>query len=670
MLKLRELEENTAGFIYLLIIFAIYTVFSFLVLPGHYTLYGDLAWHYLPEIMHKIDPKLLNNDLATTFLQTNFTIYDDIIIGLHRVLKLNLLNIINILDIITKFIIFWGLFDLSYWISKRKIFSLFLPLVFLPPITPYLFTFIRVFNPYGLVPRNISFALSLIAISFYRKERYVLAGIMLLVALAFHVITPLPVIGAVFYYKTRFCEFDSRAKFLIVLTGSVILLTLYFIVNYRFTPIHILNLKIVDDEWLNILRSGYLFLFFDQQYNIIYLLLLPVGIISYVILYKMLSYAGRMSLPKKDVLKIHYLVIFSLLSAIIGVISSLFPVQPLLSLQLLRGTIFFRVILLILFLSLFYDIISYKINNLFLRNTIFLWLLTILVVFNIVYEFMVLPLTVILFVFTKSKGLVLYSKKRYWSVWLIFLILLSGDIIFLYSSWSVLLQKPVPVLIYFVIALNVCILFAYLWSVRSSLFAFKTLLASMILLSGLYALSNYSEGKDDTINRILRNETEIFDSYLRSVNLKSYLPEYRNRRLLNEVFSWIKDHTNENDVFYIWNRDRLVGAWLRNRLLRNVFVLFTDGGKGVFNRRFAIEWYKRMKIARKIDEYFEGKGNFPEEVLSDKYHIDYFIVPREIICNREIDDTEISGRALLRKVFENKRFVFYRLGNKKEQQHG
>ena len=591
----------------LLVIIGILTIFSLVIFPGYKVFVSDHKL-YIPAIYQALNPTLFQNDLLLSFNQTEYTLFDELIIFLMDILNTNIFYVLFFLSVIIRFIYFYSIYKISFYFTDDKKFSTFSILLLISGFWVYGTASSTL--DINLVPRLISLAFNLLFLVCFFNKKYFLSTLPLGIGLLIHPITSLPFI--IFFYLNLFFFYsnkgflNSRSLFL----GTIPFLFLIFL---------LLNIKteglgfftFIDPIWENIirLRDPYIFI---TSWSYIDFFHLIASICFFLISY--LELRGILKDTTKRKLEYYYLLfliplflfVFSFIT--VDILKLHFFVQ----LQASRSLFLWKI-----FITLLFSYFAYNYIKNHPKDSLFNFsLIGILLSFIFKEFFIFLFIPMFLFLWVKRKyNLFRLAKIKTFNRDQVSIVIFGICTVGLVTIF--LIKDRVYLLFYLfaILALSLLASLTVRWK-RDLVFGYKAIHAFLILFIII---------------------TIIF------VPRFSIHPSYFGDKELMEVCNWIKNNTNEQDVFITEPFSKVSGP-LRLTCYRNVFTSSKDGAQVVFKRDYAIEWKKRMDYVHELKE----NHSLLSEILKE-YDIDYVISENKLNISYPI-------------VFTNTKYFIYDIG--------
>lgn len=587
-----ENVERIKKYSVIVFIFAL-TLFSIFVFPVYKVLQGDQNI-YVPEIKQELDPELFPNDYLFSFKQTNFTLFDEIVVFLVNNLKIDLFVLFFVLFVLFRFIYFYSIYKISFFFTQNKLFSIFSTLLFLNSYYIYS-TLERVFI-LETHPRSISLALNLLFLALYFNRKKIISTIPLGLGLIIHPITSLPFItyyylDIFFFSKKKLINLDVKS-FLFGLIPVVWLFVL--LLNTKSSGIGFLGL--LDPLWESIIRfrDPYVFIsswtFLSIPFHISTLVLL---VISWIELRDLFAH----EIKRKLYLLVSIPISLTILSFLLVDILKLHMFAQL---QMTRSLLILK-LLVIIFFSF------YGVNHIIKYPKDYLYNFSIT---GLLFSFMIkeavslIFLPLLIFVYLKRKFSSLSKCFHFINNKLLNYGILFFGIIFFVAGLLILITSTddgvifKKILIYIPIIMGISILELPISSMNLSRITNKKIIYASVGI--------------------------IFVSLLFLPGF-SIVPSFFNDSQFSQACKWIKENTGKDDIFLTEPFSK-ISTEIRIGCDRKVFFSYEDGPKCVFDKKYALEWYKRFKLIKLIE-----KNNIDNAIpLIKKERIDYIISTKSL----------------------------------------
>lgn len=564
-----------------------------LIIPGGYEVFaGDLLL-YVPWIYYSLNHNLFSaNDILFSFSQTKYTFFNDIFIWLIDKFKINIIYIFYFLNLVFRFIYFLSLQNLVNKITGKRNFTIILLMVMVSISSSFYGTSSSIFNSY-LHPRFIGFSLNILFLNLLFADKFILSSIILGFGSLIHIITSVPFL--ILFYIKLFCFQEQRKYFWFSALIPVIFLII-LIIHAHSESSNLNPLMLIDPVWKNIIRQRIPWIFITD-WNLNNSIFLPlVSIILFVI-----SFNNKHNL----IIKLLFVVpIFLCLVSLISV-----------------------------------DILKI---SLFAQMQIFRSLLIWKLIITLVFAY---------FVIEKSH---IYSRAKNLNLLLIISFFSLGNIggsvfenVYCVGIYILILLFIFQIKIIYKILITLSIFIVI--NTGNFLFIFQNIFVYI-----LFSLLLYFYLKNENIFLILKNKMRfLFPSIISILSIISLViltpkiiqPSYYQTPLI-QACDWIKDNTNEQDIFVIEPFSK-VGSTFRVACYRSIFFSEKDGAQSVFNREYALEWEKRREIVEKIKQDINLLN-----VISNRYNLNYIF-----------SDHQLAGNYPL--VFNNTEHYIYKLNRAK-----
>jgi len=592
---------------------AIFITALSLIIPGGYQVFtGDLLL-YMPSLYHSLNHNLFQNDLLLSFNQTSYTLFDDVIIFLTNNFSIstwfkqdkavNIFYIFFLLTIVVRLIFLYSIHTLVSQLTGKL--NFIIVLILLLTLTSSVYgTATSVFSNY-LHPRFVGFSINLFFLVCFLNEQLLLSALILGFGLLIHIITALPFVGFFYFFYIK-KSFLGREQFKYFwLSGLLpIIFLMILLAHARSESSNLSPFILIDPVWERIIRERTPWILITS-WTINNAIFLPIATI---ILFLVSSWELRNILVNKN--KISYLYLLILIPLILY-LASFFTVDILkislfAQLQMSRSLSLWQLVVTLLFTYFAIKNINISAN---FKNIIYNCILLLIV------SFLCLP----------SIGGRSFEKTHN----IYFYILLSLFLLcWSYNNRILFNYRPAKMLLIIAIFLLATALFYSILSRGNISFTnlntYVYIVVSLVLFFWIqreYNISTSLTNKLLSIPSILLLGISII--CLGLFTPKLIYPNYYNPPLI-ETCNWIKNNTSEQDVFITEPFSRL-GSEFRLACYRSIFVSKKDGAQSVFNREYALEWQRRMKIARKSKEDTSVLAE-----ISKQYSVDYIFSDRQL----------------------------------------
>jgi len=585
---------------------AIFITALSLIIPGGYQVFTDDLLLYMPSLYHSLNHNLFQNDLLLSFNQTSYTLFDDVIIFLTNNFSIstwfkqdkavNIFYIFLWLTIVVRLIFLYSIHALVSQLTGKL--NFIIVLILLLTLTSSVYgTATSVFSNY-LHPRFVGFSINLFFLVCFLNEELLLSALILGFGLLIHIITALPFVGFFYFFYIK-KSFLGREQFKYFwLSGLLpIIFLMILLAHARSESSNLSPFILIDPVWETIIRERTPWIFITN-WTINNAIFLPIATI---ILFLVSSGELKNSLVNKN--RINYIYLLILIPLILY-LASFFTVDILkislfAQLQMSRSLSLWQLVVTLLFTYFAIKNINISAN---FKNIIYNCILLLIV------SFLCLP----------SIGGRSFEKTHN----IYFYILLSLFLLcWSYNNRILFNYRPAKMLLIIAIFLLATPLFYSILSRGNISFTnlntYVYIVVSLVLFFWIkreYNISTSLTTKLLSIPSILLLGLSII--CLGLFTPKLIYPNYYNPPLI-ETCNWIKNNTSEQDVFITEPFSRL-GSEFRLACYRSIFVSKKDGAQSVFNREYALEWQRRMKIARKSKEDTSVLAE-----ISKQYSVDY-----------------------------------------------
>lgn len=174
-----------------LLALAVATALGFLYFPGHHYLQQDTQI-WAPVLTHAQDPSYFKHELIVTGAHIRLTIYDEVTLGLMKLTGASLETVLTAQQLTFRFLALWGV-----WLLARAVGLSYLASVLAAVVCGMGATIIGpavLTVEYEPVPRGFAFGLALLAIGLMAQNWYLMSGLALGLAFAYHAPAVWPVL--------------------------------------------------------------------------------------------------------------------------------------------------------------------------------------------------------------------------------------------------------------------------------------------------------------------------------------------------------------------------------------------------------------------------------------------------------------------------------------------
>jgi len=646
------------------------TLFSVVVFPGIRFWDGDSVF-YIPMVLKLWDPSLYSGDFLMSFMQTIYTIFDEIVVFVMNWTKLWFFDVGIGLMFVMRYIFYISVFWIAKYLFKKDLYAIFVVLWALI-VFPVLWSQIAFFSG-AFVARDMSMALSMawIACVFFDKKWFavLLFGLWLLI----HPLTVLPFLWFWYVYLFLFSlvlwsksswqwQRLLKIKNWRSLLNMILLLLLPFVfllVMWKFLMVEnsgVLKFwTIMDPFWTSIskIRSPYHYV--SLWYKIVgffgFQIVAVVSMLVVWVLHRWKKFDKRVKLIL--VLLMWIPVVMTLIS---WVCVDVFKIHFFVQLQLGRSlgiVLFFAQMLFVATLAdVFCGIIEKPVNYQLMDVLVLCVTLFSLILFPHL-NFFVILLFLVLYLENRFCWMTCLSQNMKFDLWFL-----------KYFFFVVLLVLPwVGIVIWMFLDFEVL-------GFKLSMFAVWSL--SFVLFLVILLLRKYQKVVTGKIVFLIMMFVVLVVWTVKY--LGTWIVEYfALDNELKTLVDWTKENTDKDDVFLV-DPFILTGVRFRIYAQRPVFFTVWDGAQVVFDREYAINWWERLRIFTDfslsgevidlenlfIDGSFEDwsrlllKNSKAIDVVDkvvEEYNVNYLVADYGFEIGYE-------------KVFENSGYVVYFLGNK------
>ena len=178
------------------------TALGYLYFPGHHYLQQDTQI-WLPVLAHAQDPSLFRQELIVTGAHIRLTIFDDVTLGLVRLLGISIETALAAQQLLFRFLALCGVWLLARATGLSQIASVLAAAICgmgATIIGPAVLTV-----EYEPVPRGFAFGLTLFALGLLAHQRYAWSGLALGLAFAYHApaVWPILLVAGVAFWRAK-----------------------------------------------------------------------------------------------------------------------------------------------------------------------------------------------------------------------------------------------------------------------------------------------------------------------------------------------------------------------------------------------------------------------------------------------------------------------------------
>ncbi len=556
-------------------------------------------------MLNQNEESLQEKDLLYSFNQINFTMFDEFVLYSAKVSRLDFFVVIFLFAIIVRFLYFYSISRISYYFTRDNLFSLLSPLLFITGLA--VFGSSTSTMDIELHPKMISLVFSLLFLAFYLDKKQLLASLFLGISLLFHPITPIPFL--VFFYfdillslrRTPDRRLFKRNLILMVIPFVFLSILLVFISFNSSGGVF----SFIDYFWKNIIkfRDPYVFLSSWRMFDFIHFF--SAGVLFWVV-----------SAELRDLLVGERKKYFYMLLAIPIVLSLIFLVATeffnvFAGFQLYRSLILLKIVLPLLFSFYAYKKIR-KGRPGYFMHFLLIWIVISMIVKEIIL-FIALP---VFFLFWIKETISENDyRNKYINKLRCFLAFLNKKILAaIFSTFS----------------------FIFLTLLLHNYFGFDGLL----FVAGISVILTFSLAKVKMAICFLNKMRYpmilacllMLLIVITSLITMSIKPSISSGNSFLDMCNWITNNTDKQSVF-LTEPFSASSPEIRLFCKRAVYYTYKDGAQVVFDRDYAIEWYRRYNIIESIK-------NTPEAVfaLINKESANFIIseAPIESLKKKEV----------------------------------
>ncbi len=625
------------------------TFYSFSWQLGYSILRGDQLL-YFPALARVLDPSILSRDFMANFSPAVYAFWDEVLIFLMNLTGGDFYWAVFLFSIFIRFIYFYALYKIILYFTKDRPASLFILLIFVEGFVVY-GTGMRTFG-LRLVGRDVGMAFGLMSLALILDRKAILSALTLGFGFLMHPSTVLPFF-AVFYLAPLFLAGDKKEVFR-TLRFPFLVHAVFAAAFLYLSPLgNTAKPFLVDPAWFSVLMERVSVIFISTWYypnsSPLYA---AASVYFFLLLLKEWPYVYT---TERKYLRLLFFVPLGFAVAAL-LLSDLLRITPFMQLQMPRALALWKIILNPLFV--YYGVRYMRDNP---RDFLYNFSLAGIAVSFFLSEklmFIFLPLQIFIWL---SRNVF----PRFWES-------LRSGIGYRIARWLIFIL-PVPVLIYFARLHNTGNFFDFIifapalalipalllffasemfrklsahqkttdlpvdgrWSsVRDS--APRASLRALLWKPGYYGLARGASFYLPPLVVLL-----LALGFIGLKGLSIYPAELKDAKFM-EACLWVKEHTPGDSLFIVEPFGETSGA-LRFLCSRSVWVAKKDGGVGMFQRDFALEWKKRYDLAAQLK-----KDSSLLSKVADEYGLDYIFSEEKLNIGRSI-------------VFDNGKYFIYQL---------
>lgn len=590
-----------------LIMTALVTAYSFVISPA-YSVFRSDQLLYFPYMFKSIFPDSLQQDFMAQMTPALFSFFDEMIAGVVNSSGLDLFWVLFLLAGITRFVFFYAIYRIVNYFTKDVLFSILSLSVVLYGFVIY-GTGMRSMAPM-LIARDMAAAFSLFSLSLLLNKKILPASLFLGLAALLNASTVVP-FAFIHYGIYLYRWVADRVKPGLFELVSLILPSISVIALWVLAPEGAGGLfNVIDDEWKYILLRRVSAIFVSTWYY-------PNSSPLYIAVSVFFYFLIRRELPeifsdpnKKRFLKFIFFVPIGLIvfSVFVGdFLGSAFVAQ----LQLGRSLMLWKLIFNPLFAYYAYRYIRDNPKDILYNFSLIGIVASFIVSEKVMFVF--LPLQIVFWLWMRTNIRAYLKIPISW--------VRAVAIVAFLAAFSVL---------------------AYVAKLHDTKFFLDLVpeiaVAALIGSIAVRFMKNLPSGRTLVVAMsVILLAFIIF----RAPSFSIYPSELKSKEFM-QACDWTRANTDKDAVF-ITEPFSEAGGSLRLVCLGNVWATKKDGGVGMFNREFAVEWWKRMGLINAMGE----NSTVLKEIIKN-YKVDYVFA-------------DASVELPYPRVFENERFRIYRL---------
>lgn len=598
-----------------------YAFFSILISPGYKINFEDQNY-YTPAFLQKIDSTLFTRDFLLFSSQTKYSFFDEFISFFipNTSFFYETYFVFYFLSLVIFFI---GIYLITKFLTKDFLYALLMPAIFififtgtfinsLPPLE-WNFSYSWTFHPRFFVTSILTFSLGLFL---HKKDFW--AWFIGTIGILFHSITAIPFLFFLGIFTLIEKIWKKRDfKYLFYYLLPCLGISSFFFLNENSSETFSF-FSYLDGEWEMVLTQHLDYLFFLNWFvsTVIFSVLIPLFLFYALIL------ESKTFNKKKERLINYFGGILFIFLFFYFLFFEVFHINFFLQLQFLRFFVWLKILLFIAVVFVFLKKLTQE-NSQKRQLIIFLALLGILMKNNYFFIFWLLSF----FIFKNEK------KKTIFTNWIEVLLFF----IFVLSYYSVIkISDSIPYFVWKSLGFGtICIL------VLEKFVTFMKDLLPVILIISIYKIGKDLRAKLNFLYvgvflsmgiiiggyffiKTFQNISKplVCDFSENTCLLKKWIKMNVKKNeliLLAEEKQKPESFLNDSEMSFLRNLDfsREIYFYLRNKLHKNLFVAYSDRGQGTFNRAYALEWKKRLKMADNPMKYISE--------LEKEYRVDYII---------------------------------------------
>jgi len=545
------------------IIFSV-TIASFFWFLGYEIYEGDQLIYFF-DIVKQLDPTLFPTDIL--FGTGGFTFFDNIILFGIQYLGLDMFVILFLLSLGMRFIYFYGIYRIIHFFTGNTFFSILAPVLYFSGFVIY-GTGMRTIAPM-LLPKYIALALGLLALAFLFEKKRLLAAFSIGLGFLFHPTTPIPFL-VIFY-----CSYAIDRENLFSLGSFVasVIPPLFFSWVYYFVPPGGGSsvFAIFDSAWREVImrRDSYYFIstWYFPNTSPLYL---AVSVYLFFLIKKELS--GMMVDTRKRMFFMTCVFVPLVLTAISLLFADILGSVVVTQLSLGRSLLLWKILLNGLFAY-------YAIRHVFTHPR------------DAFYNFL---LILVVLSFAVSEKLLFLFLPAQMYVWFI---RVYGERLF--SRWKNFLESTVSGLAVFLVTAPLA---GYFWLRNNPDGFFEALVLVMSLAIATSASVAFWRARDALKIPVFVGTLSLFVFFLFMRFIPLHIkPSVFSYEPFREACTWVMEHTSKEAVFITEPFTSQSGP-LRLICHRSLFSTRKDGGQVVFDREFALEWWRRYMAIKEMQK--------------------------------------------------------------------
>jgi hypothetical protein len=576
------------------------TIFSIVAIPGYRVFTSDHVY-YIPKIQESLGKNGLGDDIITKFDQGKMTYFDEIVILASKIFGNNITIALFVLTIFFRFIFLAGIYRLAFFFSKNKAISIIAAAVLSGGISVFGTQTLTV--EILLVPRAAALSIAILSLTFLVEGKIFKASVLTGISFFMHPITTVPFL--IIYYGIILDRIMNEKNFASIIFASIPMISI--LIFFIATPSIVRpEFNAMDQEWFNILveTNNYLFVTTGR-----------IQMILYYAAFSLLFFAGWQWINKTGKKKAAIALLCAIIPLLLFVAAIIFAdilkIQIFVQAQLARSATIFELTAVMLFIGYGINYIIKNPDDLITNISIIGIILSVWLKEIMIFAF--IPVFTLSFIKENA-----FQKK-----------------------WINLDNKTKALLL--ALSSVAVVVLMFIEKKNPEYLALIFIIAIIILKVATKKHKAFLERNWEKISMATPLALSIM-----LLPLFSFNSPYEEDQKSSELCTWIQNNTKKEDIFLTDPYASYLNAILRMKCHKGIFVSPGASAQGVFDRKYAFEWKKRMKMAEKakID---------PSEIkrIVKEYGIKYMVLETQ-------NDT---GYPI---IFQNSKYFVYYLKSKNE----